>query len=156
MLYELFLCRTGRQECLLNINICYKCWACTPEDKKCKSVKSRDKTDSFSKELGNLRCNECKAAFQEPVIATISSSDSAQTYYACPRCLTEVDNYEDQKNRETRKEEPIVNDIKKGITESEEDVECKHYFGYLKKRPTNISVPEECLTCSKMIECLLG
>ncbi len=119
-------------------------------------MKSRNKTDYFSKGLSNLRCDECKAEFQEPVIATISSSDNPQTYYACPRCLTKVHNYEDQKNKETGKEKPIVNDVKKGITETEEDIECKHYFGYLKKRPKSTSVPEECLTCSKMIECLLG
>lgn len=32
---------------------------------------------------------------------------------------------------------------------------CPHYFGYLSRRPKNASIPEECLTCQKMIKCML-
>ena len=31
---------------------------------------------------------------------------------------------------------------------------CAHHLGYLKRRPKNTPIPEECLTCSKMIECM--
>ena len=30
---------------------------------------------------------------------------------------------------------------------------CPHHFGYLGNRPKNASVPQECLTCQKMLEC---
>lgn len=42
---------------------------------------------------------------------------------------------------------------KKEESESDE-VKCGHFLGYLKKRPKNTPIPDECLTCSKMIECL--
>lgn len=31
---------------------------------------------------------------------------------------------------------------------------CAHYLGYLKKRGKSTPIPEECLTCSKMIDCM--
>ena len=32
---------------------------------------------------------------------------------------------------------------------------CPHYLGYLSKRPKNASIPDECLTCRKMVKCML-
>ena len=30
---------------------------------------------------------------------------------------------------------------------------CPHHFGYLAKHPKKSRIPEECLTCQKMLEC---
>jgi len=32
--------------------------------------------------------------------------------------------------------------------------ECPHYYGYLKKLPKNVPIPDECLGCLKIVECL--
>jgi len=32
--------------------------------------------------------------------------------------------------------------------------ECPHYFGYLKKLPKNLPIPDECLGCLRIMECL--
>ncbi|NIQ07585.1 MAG: hypothetical protein GWO20_18275, partial [Candidatus Korarchaeota archaeon] len=94
-------------------------------------MKSGTRADYFREEQGILKCNACNASFQKPVLATMSSSGKVQKYYACPRCLTEVNNSEDRKNKEAAEKKGLINDVKKDTTESEEDVECKHYFGYL-------------------------
>ena len=31
---------------------------------------------------------------------------------------------------------------------------CPHHFGYLTDRPKGAPIPEECLTCQKMLECI--
>jgi len=31
---------------------------------------------------------------------------------------------------------------------------CPHYFGYLGGHPKNTPIPNECLTCTKIMECL--
>lgn len=31
---------------------------------------------------------------------------------------------------------------------------CRNHFGFLNQRPKGSDVPEECLTCEKMIECM--
>ena len=32
---------------------------------------------------------------------------------------------------------------------------CPHQFGYLAEHPKNAPFPEECLLCSKVVECIL-
>jgi hypothetical protein len=32
---------------------------------------------------------------------------------------------------------------------------CGHFFGYLGKRQKSTPFPDECLTCARMVECLL-
>jgi len=33
---------------------------------------------------------------------------------------------------------------------------CSHHFGYLAHRPKDVSIPQECLTCPKVVECMLS
>jgi hypothetical protein len=33
---------------------------------------------------------------------------------------------------------------------------CPHRLGYLASRPKNASIPQECLTCKKILECMHG
>jgi hypothetical protein len=36
-----------------------------------------------------------------------------------------------------------------------ERTECKHFFGYLSKRSSKEGVPEECIVCEKIVQCML-
>ena len=54
------------------------------------------------------------------------------------------------------KDLPIsIENVKKVVAKRENNAECQHSLGYLKKRPKDMSIPDERLTRSKMIECLL-
>jgi hypothetical protein len=33
---------------------------------------------------------------------------------------------------------------------------CSHHFGYLANLPSDSSIPEECLLCSKVVECIVN
>ena len=33
---------------------------------------------------------------------------------------------------------------------------CPHHFGYLKEHPKHTPIPNECLTCTRLMECLAG
>ena len=33
---------------------------------------------------------------------------------------------------------------------------CPEYFGYLANRPSDVSIPQACLTCPKMVDCMLS
>lgn len=37
---------------------------------------------------------------------------------------------------------------------SNDSGKCSHYFGYLRSRPKNIPIPDECFGCSKQLRCL--
>ena len=40
--------------------------------------------------------------------------------------------------------------------EENNQTKCLHYFGYLSKLPKNSSIPEDCLLCSKVVECIVS
>ena len=104
---------------------------------------------SFEGNSMDFVCNGCGGEFEKPVLATISSSGRVQKYYACPRCMTRIK--EERKNVTISKE-----DIKKPSAKFENSVECKHFLGYLKTRSKDAPIPDDCLTCGKMIECLFS
>jgi DNA-directed RNA polymerase subunit RPC12/RpoP len=109
----------------------------------------------FSENSSSFRCNGCSGTFPKPIIATVLSHGGVQTYYACPRCLSKIDDVEHHKNEEGKGNAITIGKAKKAIlAKSEDDAKCSHFLGYLKKRPKNMSIPDECLTCDKMIECL--
>jgi len=119
------------------------------------SLKVEDENYSFSENQISFRCNGCNGAFQKPILATVSSSGSVQTYYACPHCLSKISDVKQHKSEESKETSISMENVKKvAVAKREDDVKCTHFLGYLKKRPKEAPFPDECLTCDKMIECL--
>ena len=123
-------------------------------------------------------CDVCGEEFEHPLMAELISGDDAEEYYACPRCLSKVGEVEHQEKIEIEEigelniveETTELNEIDSGIGEKgaegvlemlqenepaklEDTAACPHYLGYLKKRPKNSPIPENCFTCMKMIDC---
>jgi DNA-directed RNA polymerase subunit RPC12/RpoP len=108
-------------------------------------------------------CATCGEEFQQPLIAELHSGSIIEEYYACPRCLTKVGEVEHEREVETKE----VNEVQVVEVDREEAAPvievsrveetqqaCPYYLGYLKKREKGTSIPETCLTCNKMIDCL--
>jgi len=89
---------------------------------------------------------------------------SGAVYEACPYCLTEITVEKEvlisalepkipaEENKVGGK--PLTEE-KREIQASPEKTECKHYFGYLSKRSSKEGVPEECIVCEKIVQCML-
>jgi len=117
------------------------------------------KTGSYNLPVGgsstSVRCDECSEIVYKPLLATLLSSDHVQTYYACPRCLSKV-SVPQQRRSEPAKETVATEKVKRVTAAAGEDkTMCKNFFGYLKKRSKDVPIPDECLTCDKMIECMV-
>ncbi|MBT0159103.1 hypothetical protein G4O51_03880 [Candidatus Bathyarchaeota archaeon A05DMB-2] len=122
------------------------------------------------------KCSICGEEYETPLFTVVSSGYLIAEYYACPHCLSKVHHTkrqkriisveEDEEEAEAAKEElerteevevaepePVKLEVK---TETEEasSSACAHNFGYLKQRPKNTPIPEECFICNKMIECM--
>ena len=121
----------------------------------------RNQPQSETKE--NSACNVCGEEFEEPLYAELHSGSIIEEYYACPRCLTKVGEVEHE--RKTSTDESIEKEAAETPLEveettnsnngkSEETQTCPHYIGYLRKREKGTAVPEGCLTCAKMIDCM--
>ncbi|MEM3576889.1 MAG: hypothetical protein QXX51_00325 [Candidatus Bathyarchaeia archaeon] len=106
--------------------------------------------------LGSYRCSGCHETFQRPLLATDSSGGCVHVYYACPRCLSRVDVKERKRGEEREENRAIVEKVERTekVGEHASAAGCKHFLGYLRKRPKNTPIPDECLTCERMIECL--
>jgi DNA-directed RNA polymerase subunit RPC12/RpoP len=100
-------------------------------------------------------CNACGEILNAPLLATVFSDSPAQEYYACPKCLSKVRSVEHREKAEV--DNVVEEDNSLGINVEDtvaKEAGCAHHLGYLKTRPKNTSIPEECLTCSKIIECM--
>jgi len=114
-----------------------------------------DNENYYSREnVACFKCSECGEEFRKPILATVSSNVTVDKYFACPRCLTKVSSVKSEKDEEEKEIRPSTKEVKKALAKLEEGTTCNHFLGYLKKRQKNTPIPEECLTCNKMIECL--
>jgi DNA-directed RNA polymerase subunit RPC12/RpoP len=109
--------------------------------------RSEEGEDSF-------KCDECGGTFQKPLWATDSSKGNVEEYYACPRCMTKVD-YRKAQPSTAKESEILVEEHEKASEKPKDDLVCNHFLGYMKKRAKDVPIPDECLTCSRMIECML-
>jgi hypothetical protein len=99
------------------------------------------------------RNTRCGRDITDPIRVENLSGASSETYYACPYCLSPVDAVLD----ETIKRQELVRRISAELPKKVEikiSNECNYHFGYLKSRPKNTPVPDSCLTCPRMMECL--
>ena len=118
-------------------------------------------SNDFVRESNRCLCDACGRMSDNPIRLTNLSADSMQIYNACPFCFSKLDEKiifdkepDDLKVPTSNTSSAILRKNQENKDHSEE-LECPHYLGYLKKRPKNTSIPEACLTCEKMIQCVL-
>lgn len=125
-----------------------------------KSLTSPRKNENNSQEFCICPNDQCGRSFEHPLQLTVLSSDPVETYPACPYCMSKIDIEEEK--QQPLKQASMALKIKT-VLEKEKDrqepkdpdeTKCQHGFGYLKTRPKGSSIPDECLVCQKMIQCL--
>ena len=112
-----------------------------------------NESDPHEPETEDPTCDECGKTYHKPILATVASSGNVHTYQACPHCMSRVHAANPPKTEEIK-----AAILSKQPAEKELQLEgkCGHFFGYLNKRPKGTPVPERCLTCEKMVDCLYG
>jgi hypothetical protein len=98
-----------------------------------------------------LKCpyKGCGKSFERPAVLTDSSTLPRKTNYACPFCMSKIDlTVENLKVVDVKPlEYPKVFDS---------PAKCAHYSGLLDATLTDRALPEECLICPKVLQCMLG
>ncbi|MEM1565854.1 MAG: hypothetical protein QXG11_03240 [Candidatus Bathyarchaeia archaeon] len=103
----------------------------------------------------------CGKTFTKPLKVENLSSGTVTAYEACPYCLTEITVEAPIKRKETVEEdvklEPETALEKKTVFQQPptEVSNCKHYFGYLSERSSRDGLPEECMVCPSIVQCML-
>lgn len=110
----------------------------------------------------------CGKAFSNPLQAENVGVKKGLKYEACPYCLTEI--VIDASPRTVQEEpKPVITSI--GQEGANEDIEvsalkaklslsttsakCTHQLGYLSKRTSKEQIPEECMMCGNIVQCML-
>lgn len=101
-----------------------------------------------------------KACGRETIgtLKTTNLIDPTQTYDACPYCLTRINPINPIQQEQTPKKEEQNTTTQPQtlpIEQQNQDSSCKHQQGYLNKRDKNEPIPQECIVCPKIIECML-
>jgi hypothetical protein len=100
----------------------------------------------------------CAKVFTKPLKALNLQQDSEGPYDACPYCLTEIppDNglmVTCDEPKETEAEEKEYTEEQDEIPEKSS--ECGYHLGYLSERSSKEKIPDECIMCKDIVECML-
>lgn len=110
----------------------------------------------------------CGKVFHNPLKAKNVGIKPVQAFEACPYCLTEI--VINASSLAT--EEESMPEMRRTITgEARENAsgpiltpkstptiasaKCAHELGYLSKRTSKESIPEECIMCTSIVQCML-
>jgi hypothetical protein len=109
----------------------------------------------------------CKKIFLAPLKAINLQGNPTEPYFACPFCLTKI---EIKQNaiapidvEETLLEEPKSKTKPKAKMEDKEirpisqekPGDCKYHPGYLSERSSKEQIPDDCLVCKRIVDCML-
>lgn len=125
------------------------------------------KKTNAKKEKQSFTCPNPKCAkdFTTPITVQDLSSKNETSYSACPHCLTkietenepEIDEEETQTIESARIRQTIAQLKEIKATQPPPTIhKCPHRFGYLRTRSKSEGIPEECMICEKLLDCMLG
>jgi hypothetical protein len=79
-----------------------------------------------------------------------------EPYAACPHCLTEIaDAFAEQKNTFERTGTETILSKENPTRNKENSADCNYRFGYLSEREKKGEIPDKCLSCIDILECML-
>jgi hypothetical protein len=89
------------------------------------------------------------------------SLEDPEPYLACPHCLTEI-TQEDLSTAETKLgldagTQKTARDGSEGEKAKLQPTKtlCTHHFGFLSERSSKEKIPEECMACTEIVNCML-
>ncbi|MEM1588813.1 MAG: hypothetical protein QXZ68_00820 [Candidatus Bathyarchaeia archaeon] len=98
----------------------------------------------------------CGKTFAKPLKVENLSYGNLVIYEGCPYCLTEIAIKDGVPMGEAKLEhEQKPEKITVAQKFSAETPGCRHYLGYLSERSSRENIPEECMVCPKIVQCML-
>jgi DNA-directed RNA polymerase subunit RPC12/RpoP len=97
----------------------------------------------------------CGKTITKPLKLLNLQDNSKKPYNACPYCLTEITVIETESQDPQEKNVSENSFLEETPSQNQEKPSnCEHYFGYMNEKDGKQQIPEECLLCSQVIECL--
>jgi len=86
-----------------------------------------------------------------------------EPYFACPYCLTKIKANQpteavqvfEQQLQKTQPKSSQDETKKEQEKKDEKSADCRHHPGYLSERSSKEQIPDECMVCKDIVECML-
>jgi hypothetical protein len=95
----------------------------------------------------------CGKVFDKP-LKTLNLQESTEPYAACPYCLTKIAESQVEINKSETKGESRPSK-EKSSKNKEKPSTCQYHLGYLSEREDKQQIPDECIVCKFLLECML-
>jgi hypothetical protein len=106
------------------------------------------------KKMLTCQNSSCKKNFEAPLKTLNLQTAPTEIYNACPYCLTKIK--EPEKSLENLQAK--VNQVRTKETldkNNDNPIKCHFHQGYLSERTSKENIPDECLVCKDILECML-
>ena len=105
----------------------------------------------------------CKKCFASPLKTLNLRQTPQETYYACPYCLTKIIEIEEPLSPTINTVVPQTEELPSKAKEkeskekqkSDKKPDCKYHPGYLSERSSSQPIPDECIVCKDIVDCML-
>ena len=104
--------------------------------------------------------SSCKRTFTTPLKTLNLQEDPNEPYYSCPFCLAKIeqvslsqDNLPEEKDQNSQTIEPL--EMNKSTKNDDKPIACKYHLGYLSERGQKEKIPDDCLLCKNIVDCML-
>jgi hypothetical protein len=117
--------------------------------------------EAKTKKSSTFTCpnDSCGRIFSKPIKAFNLQANSAGPYDACPYCLTEIIV---ENEVPVEPDEPVMAEaeeerkfVENTVAVSEKSPSCGYHLGYLSERSSKDPIPDGCMTCKDIVECML-
>jgi hypothetical protein len=95
----------------------------------------------------------CQQTFTVPLKTLNVQANPTEPYYACPFCLTKLE--EPTLNLPQSRPVKQESQKKQKDNDGEKPSGCRFHLGYLSERVQNAQIPDDCLLCKSIVECML-
>jgi hypothetical protein len=99
--------------------------------------------------------SSCKKTFTTPLKTLNLQQNPTEPYFACPYCLTKIKDVEQEKKEPKPVQTKKAKEGSSGPSKSGVEAGCGHHLGYLSERVNKEQIPDECLVCKSIVECML-
>ena len=101
----------------------------------------------------------CRKVFTTPLkTLNLQQQDSTEPYNACPYCLTKISEKPikiEGKPEKVQLEKKQDKTKEKIFGDDEKPPACHYHMGYLSERTQKEQIPDECIVCKDIVDCML-
>jgi hypothetical protein len=103
----------------------------------------------------------CRKSFTAALNTLNLQKTPQETYPSCPYCLTRIEIIEEPLKKEEGEETlRQIEQLKSTKVEtknkqSDKPSDCHHHPGYLSERSSKENIPDDCLVCKDIVDCML-